>query len=58
MSDHRILTITKVDLDAENFYIGAVDVSDFDGSIEIAADLGRVKFKGGKHVAPSEKTEA
>lgn len=43
MGAHKILTITKSDLDAENFYIGAVDVSDFDGSIEIAADLGRVK---------------
>ena len=41
-----ILKITKTMLDADNFYIGAEDVDKgFDGHIEIAAGLGRVKFK-------------
>ena len=39
------LNITKADLNERNEYIGATDVSDFAGHIEIAADLGRVKFK-------------
>jgi hypothetical protein len=39
------LHITKSDLDADNFYIGATDVTDWSGDIEIAADLGQVKFK-------------
>ena len=45
MPADTILKITKADLGADNFYVGATDVSDFDGSIEIAADLGRVRFK-------------
>ena len=47
MPADTILKITKADLGADNFYVGATDVSDFDGSIEIAADLGRVRFKAG-----------
>jgi len=40
----KTLTITKADLDETGSYVGQEDVSDFDGHIEIAADLGRVKF--------------
>ena len=39
------LKITKNELNANNEYIGSVDVSNFDGHIEIAALLGYVKFK-------------
>ena len=39
-----ILKITKEMLDAENNYIGEQSVSDFDGSIEISAALGYVRF--------------
>lgn len=45
MSNLETLTITKSDLDADNFYIGAANVSDWSGHIEIAADLGVVNFK-------------
>ena len=38
------LTITAADLDADGVYIGTTDVTNFDGHIEIAADLGRVRF--------------
>lgn len=43
----QTLKITKEMLDADNFYIGATDLSaeEYDGHIEIAAKLGRVRFK-------------
>jgi len=44
MSD-AILRITKADLDADGYYVGSADVSNFDGSIEIDGDLGWVRFK-------------
>ena len=40
------LRITKDMLDANNVYVGSEDVTNFQGSIEIAADLGRVRFMG------------
>ena len=41
-----ILKITRADLDADGYYIGATDVSQpFDGSIEIDGDIGVVRFK-------------
>jgi len=44
--DMNTLKITKADLDADNYYIGVTDVSqEYDGSIEIDADLGTAKFK-------------
>ena len=44
--NENVLNISKRDLDADGYYIGPVDVSELlDGSIEIAADLGWVKFK-------------
>jgi hypothetical protein len=45
MQGENILHITAADLDADNVYIGGADVSGYDGSIEIAADLGVVRFK-------------
>lgn len=42
----EILTITKDHIDADGFYIGADDVSNFDGHIIIAANLGTVRFRG------------
>ena len=46
MAYDTILHITAADLDKDGYYIGSTDVSaEFDGSIEIAADLGRVVFK-------------
>ena len=42
----KVLKITATDLDEDNFYIGSENVADFDGTIEIAALLGCVKFKG------------
>jgi len=45
MSDELpTLKITKADLNDRNEYIGATDVSDYAGHIEIDADLGWVKF--------------
>src|SRR3990167_7268221 len=38
------LIITKADLNGKNEYIGKEDVSDYDGSIEIAGELGCVVF--------------
>ncbi len=46
MMKQTVLKITASDLDAENFYVGATDVADFAGSIEISAGLGCVKFRG------------
>ncbi len=45
MADHEILRITADDIDAEGNYVGAADVTDWGGSIEIAADLGCVRFR-------------
>ena len=41
----QIHIVTKDQLNADNEYIGTVDLSNFDGAIEIGADLGWVKFK-------------
>ena len=41
----KIHLITKDQLDADNNYIGKVDLSDFDGAIESAGYLGWVKVK-------------
>ena len=40
----KTLKLTAEHFDQDGNYIGAVDVSDYDGHIEIAADLGYVKF--------------
>ena len=40
-----ILKITAADIDADGFYIGQADVTDYPGHIEIAAGLGWVRFK-------------
>lgn len=45
MADHRILKITKADLDETGKYVGAADVTNFDGSIEITANLGQIGFE-------------
>lgn len=37
--------ITKDQLDANNNYIGKVDLADFDGHLEAVENLGWVKFK-------------
>ena len=42
----KTLIITKEMLDADNFYIGSESVENFEGHIEISANLGYVKFKG------------
>ena len=47
----KIFTLTKIDLDENNFYVGATDVSDFSGSIVIESNLGWVKFKGSINVS-------
>lgn len=41
----NVLKITREMLNANNEYIGATDVSDFDGAIEIEPNLGIVRFK-------------
>ena len=42
----NILRITKEMLDKDNVYVGGVNVSEeYDGSVEIEANLGIVKFK-------------
>ena len=43
----KTLVITQDLLNANGEYIGADEVSQFDGHIEIAADLGVVKFSAG-----------
>ena len=47
--DYKILKITKEDIKKSDSYwsdyVGEEDVSDFDGAIEIAENLGYVKFK-------------
>ena len=41
----KVLVIDKTDLDETNAYVGDIDVTqEFDGGIEIAADLGWVRF--------------
>lgn len=51
------LKIKASDLNASNYYIGAVDFSTpantYDGDIEIAEDLGIVKFHGGIYCTQS-----
>lgn len=47
------LTITKAMLDADNTYVGETDVTEYDGHIEIAADLGCVRFTSGLSAAGS-----
>ena len=47
----QTLTITAADLDQDGFYIGKTDVTDFDGHIEIAADLGLVRFRAALRTA-------
>jgi hypothetical protein len=44
MTDISVLTITKADLNDKNEYVGAADITDFDGSILIDAGLGCVRF--------------
>jgi hypothetical protein len=39
----KTLIITKKDLDADNYYVG--DKNEFDGHIELEANLGWVRFK-------------
>ena len=46
----QTLTITAADL-TDGVYTGATDVSDFEGHIEIEANLGTVRFKAGICVA-------
>ena len=43
----KTYTITKNDLDKDNFYVGETDLTNFDGQIESDPDLGTVKFKDG-----------
>ena len=47
LASHQMttLTITAADLDAYGFYAGSADVSNYQGNIEIVADLGWVRFK-------------
>ena len=47
LASHQMttLTITAADLDAYGFYAGSADVSNYQGHIEIVADLGWVRFK-------------
>lgn len=45
MSELPTFKITRADLNDRNEYVGATDVSDYDGHIEIDADLGCVKFR-------------
>ncbi len=52
----NILKITRDDLDENNFYIGSTDVTNFDGSIEIAENLGIVRFK--KSITASHRLRA
>ena len=40
----KIHVVTKDQLDGDNRYTGTVDLTQFDGSIEIEANLGRVIF--------------
>ena len=47
----EILKITAADLDENGFYIGKADVPNFAGHVEIAADLGWVRFKAALHAA-------
>jgi hypothetical protein len=45
--DLKVLNLTAADfelVDDGHEYVGEVDLTDFDGSIEIAADLGLVRF--------------
>ena len=41
----KTLQITKKHLDADNYYVGKEDVTNFDGHIEIDESLGWVRFK-------------
>jgi hypothetical protein len=41
----KTLIITRADLNYRNEYVGKTDVTDFDGAIEIEADLGLVRFR-------------
>ena len=54
----QTLIITRADLDDTNTYVGATDVSDFAGHIEIAADLGHVHFTGSLRAAGSVRALA
>ena len=45
------LKITAADLDEDGFYIGQADATNFAGHIEIAADLGWVRFKAALRAA-------
>ena len=47
----EILKITAADLDENGFYIGKADVPNFAGHVEIAADLGWVRFKAALRAA-------
>ena len=47
MTEPTTLYITAADLDENNVYVGTADVTDWIGSIEIAANLGWVRFSGG-----------
>lgn len=52
------LHITRADLDANNVYIGAADVTDWQGDIEIAADLGWVRFPSSLRASHSIRAHA
>ena len=49
--DVETLKITAADLDEDGFYIGQADATNFAGHIEIAADLGWVRFKAALRAA-------
>lgn len=46
MNDQRTFTITREMLDADGWYIGEEDLSNFCGNIHAEKNLGTVKFKG------------
>ena len=39
------LKLTKEHFDSDGFYLGETDITQFDGHIEIAAKLGRCRFR-------------
>lgn len=52
------LIITKADLDVNGLYAGAADVTNWQGDIEISADLGWVKFSANLRASRSIKAKA
>ena len=47
----KTYTVTESDLDADNFYTGKEDLTDFDGNICSDKNLGAVRFRGGVKAA-------